>query len=122
MPKLYGTALYGKGNYSALTASNVASAQGAYTETGEAALFPLAAKLPAAQGAFALTGFAAGIGKIAWTVSTGLFALAGQAANVISANLWAPTTVGAPAWTPTTPASDPWSPVLPGSTTWTPTV
>lgn len=120
MPKLYGTALYGKGNYSALTASNVTAAQGSYTETGEAALFPLSAKLTAAFGSYALTGFAAGINALSWSVAAGIYSLAGQLVLFASSNLWTGQTDVSTSWTPQPPTSDPWSPVIPGTTTWIP--
>lgn len=120
MSKLYGKGLYGKGNYSALTAYTVVSAQGSFTETGIAALFPLAAKLPAVFGSFSLTGITAGINALSWAVSAGSYSLAGQTVSFSQSNLWTPETDNSTTWTPQTPASNPWTAVVAGSTTWTP--
>lgn len=120
MSKLYGKGTYGTGKYSALTATTLTAAQGSYTETGNAALFPLAAKLTAVFGTYTLTGFAAGINALSWAVATGFYTLAGQPVSFLESNLWTAQAATSATWTPQTPASDPWTAVVPGSTTWTP--
>jgi hypothetical protein len=140
MPKNYGTGLYGKGNYSALTATTDTAAQGSYTLTGQAISNPIVGKMAAAFGSYALTGQAAGVNALSWAVATGSYTVSGQAVLFSQSNLWTaeadtsatwtPQTpaadpwtavsIGTNTWTPQTPASDPWSPVIPGSTTWTP--
>lgn len=120
MPSKYGTGLYGKGNYAALTAWNVTAAQGSFAEAGQVSTLKWQAKLAFAFGSFALTGMAAGFGKIAWSVAIGSFTLAGQAIDFTFGNLWTAALPGATPWIPQIPASDPWAPVISGSSTWTP--
>lgn len=120
MPKKYGTGLYGKGNYSALTAYSDAVAAGSYTLTGEPVSVPLVGRMAVAAGSFALTGFGVGLGRISWAVAAGAYTLAGQTVSFLQSNLWTPEAGVSTSWTPQTPASDPWSPVIPGTTAWTP--
>ena len=88
MPKLYGTGLYGKGNYSALTAYTTTAAQGSYTLSGQNVSMPLAGKLTAVFGSYVLTGIAAGINSLKWAVDTGYYTLTGKAAQFTQSKLW----------------------------------
>jgi hypothetical protein len=119
MPRDYGTALYGTGNYSALTASTVTATQGSIALAGETATLFWQCRFGLTFGSLTLSGFGM-LSKVAQTVPTGLVALSGKDVAFGGGNLWSPVAPGSESWAPQMTASNPWTPAVPGCATWTP--
>ena len=117
MPKYYGTALYGRGNYSAATGVMLAAAQGALVQTGKDMSPAWQSRLPAAVGTHGATGQGAALSWSAVIADAGIYRLAGDI-GFAKSSIWNDAVGGAGEWTPQNPADNSWSPAMPGPQNW----
>lgn len=117
MPKYYGTALYGRGNYSAASGIVLAASQGALVQTGKDMSPAWQSRLLAAVGMHGVMGQGAALSWNAVIVGADIYRLAGDI-GFDKSSIWNDAAGGAGEWTPQFPADNSWSPATPDSQNW----
>lgn len=117
MPKYYGTALYGRGNYSAATGIVLTATQGALVQAGSAASPTWQSRLAATTGSQSVAGQDAALSWQAVVSAAGFYGLTGDVAFAKS-NIWNGMAAAAGGWAPRNPEDNSWTPAMPAPQNW----